>query len=296
MVRLVPALITGALILGCSQGADGGGDGAAGGKSGSDGAGGERGTGAERGPVKGVDLLFVVDDSGIVADEQKRLVDEFPRMMKILTSGDLNPDDGVQPGKDFTPITDMHLGVVSADMGLPGIQMSPTSGPECDGFGDDGVLRHSAEQSTGDFGLELGLSCLGADESGAYPPYLTFRPGDDSDAVANDLACMAAMGSVGCGIDMPLESSLKALWPADPVNLSDTQKDLGITFLHENQAPHLPAPGPTLRLTCIIPRALVPFISPSRAAVSSRSPGASGKTVWFGRFVRIPSPALWIAS
>ena len=42
---------------------------------------------------------------------------------------------------------------------------------------------------------------------------------------------MTALGTGGCGFEMQLEALLKALWPADPDNLTQEQKDLGTTFL-----------------------------------------------------------------
>src|SRR3954462_2244530 len=75
----------------------------------------ERASNTQRGPNQ-VDLLFVVDNSGSMAEEQATLGKELPRLVKVLTSGDLE-GDGEQ---DFKPV-DLHFGVVSTDLGAANI-------------------------------------------------------------------------------------------------------------------------------------------------------------------------------
>ena len=51
-----------------------------------------------------VDLLFVIDNSGSMREEQKALRAQFPKLVSLLTSG-------VRPNGDtFSPATDLHLG------------------------------------------------------------------------------------------------------------------------------------------------------------------------------------------
>ncbi len=177
--------------------------------------------------VEAVDILFVVDNSGSMAEEQQRLRDQLPRLITILTTGDMNPEDGITIAEDFPPAKNLHLGVVSTDMGLPGIQVSPDPEGKCGGFGDDGLFQHVQ--------FDPGLSC-----QASYPSFLSYiaPEGDDpnvllqrAEAVANDFACIATLGTGGCGFEMQLEAPLKALWPANPENMSSTQQGMGINFL-----------------------------------------------------------------
>jgi len=144
-----------------------------------------------------VDLLFVVDNSNSMKEEQGALRAAFPRLMNALTSGDRD-GDGVQ---DFPKVRDMHIGVVSTDLGLPGVDGIQN----CHGLGDDGILRNlpSAEA----------VGC-----SASYPHFLEFvADRDDPKLTAADFACIATLGTGGCGFEQPLESALKALWPSvDP--------------------------------------------------------------------------------
>jgi hypothetical protein len=185
-------------------------------------------------PVKTdiVDLLFVIDNSGSMKEEQARLCDALPRMLRILTSGDLDSEDngGVpEQGKDFPAVEDLHVAVVSTDMGLPGVEPSTDPEGKCRaGFGDNGFFQH-APNPAGD----PDLTC----PDGDYPLFLSYQQGQDIEKLAADLQCLTALGTGGCGYEMQLEAPLKALWPADPGNLTAEQKDLGITFLLDDP-PH----------------------------------------------------------
>src|ERR1700755_240137 len=63
--------------------------------------------------VDKVDLLFMVDNSNSMAGEQESLKVQFPKLITVLTSGERMPGDP----NPFPPAKDLHLGVVSSDMG-----------------------------------------------------------------------------------------------------------------------------------------------------------------------------------
>lgn len=160
-----------------------------------------------------VDLLFVVDDSNTMREEQAALRSEFPRLIKALATGDIDGDGT----PERSAVSDMHLGVVSSDMGLVGID----DVAKCQGFGDDGVLQHQPSPE---------IENCASD----YPPFLTFSAErDDVDATANDFACIATLGTGGCGFEQPLESALKALWPADDPFAGPHDGSNRITFLRD---------------------------------------------------------------
>ncbi|MCB9667611.1 MAG: hypothetical protein H6715_05800 [Myxococcales bacterium] len=174
-------------------------------------------------PADKIDVLFVVDNSFSMDAEQKALSAEFEAMIQILVTGDTDAD-GKQ---DNPPVTDLHLGVVTTDLGIGGLDVT---GPIC-GFsnrtegvpaalGDDGVL-----QTKGD---EKEPTC---EES--YPAFLAYACDDDECStpakesertqLAKDFACVANLGIGGCGLEQPLEAALKALSDpaaADPVTFT----------------------------------------------------------------------------
>jgi hypothetical protein len=140
-----------------------------------------------------LDLLIMVDNSNSMRDEQAALAAELPRMMEALLTGDLDGDG--QP--ELAPIEDVHVGVVSSDMGLVGIPGID----QCTGVGDDGVLR-TVETNTD--------TCERSTES-----FLHY----DADAAsradaANEISCRALLGVNGCGFEQQLEAMLKALTPS----------------------------------------------------------------------------------
>ncbi|MDW8361817.1 MAG: hypothetical protein RMK74_05420 [Myxococcales bacterium] len=145
-----------------------------------------------------VDVLFMVDNSNSMAEEQDSLSDQFPRLVRVLTSGDRN-GDGLQ---DFQPARSLHIGVISSDMGTGGFRV-----PTCNesNFGDDGRLR--------DWGRRRS-DCPAMPRTGRYETFLDYTPDINPDDAARDVTCIAAMGTGGCGFEQQLEAVLKAITPA----------------------------------------------------------------------------------
>jgi hypothetical protein len=155
---------------------------------------------AER-PIDKIDLLFVVDNSNSMADKQAALKAQFPKLISMLTSGQRSSGDP----SPFPPIRDLHVGVVSTDMGVPGVASLPGCDPN---GGDDGRLQHTPKPGAD-------ANCLPD-----YPAFLSYseglsdQPDTDRQQFANDFQCIATLGSGGCGFEEQLEAPLKALWPS----------------------------------------------------------------------------------
>jgi hypothetical protein len=147
--------------------------------------------------VDKLDLLFLVDNSGSMKEEQSALRDQFPKLIQVLTTGD-RMDGGDK--NDFPPVTDLHLGVITSDMGLIGID--DVKG--CMGFGDDGLLQNDPSPRI------AGCTAMA-------PKFVSYRadaPGNSPAKTAADFGCIADVGTDGCGFEQPLEATLKALWPS----------------------------------------------------------------------------------
>jgi len=156
---------------------------------------------AER--IDKVDLLFVVDDSESMQQEQAALRDQFERLVTTLASGEHLAPDGSVRGH-FAPVSNLHLGVVSSDMGLVGVEGVPSC---VNGLGGNGRLKTAGSPDVG------GCNAM-------YPNYLSFTEGGDPQQVANDFGCVATLGTGGCGYEQQLEAGLKALWPAMDIDPS----------------------------------------------------------------------------
>jgi len=129
-----------------------------------------------------VDLLFVIDNSMTMLQEQQNLASNFARLMQRLGA--------IQP-----PIESLHLGVVSTDLGAGPYTQGVGS---CKPGGDDGKLQHAPH----------GSGC-----AASYPKYLEGKPS----TLAQSFGCIAQLGSAGCGYEQQLESALRAL-TAQPEN------------------------------------------------------------------------------
>ena len=142
-----------------------------------------------------VDVLFMVDNSNSMTEEQTSLTEQLPRMVQVLATGDLD-GDGIA---DRPPVRDLHLGVVTSDMGTGGFTV-PTCADPVDG--DDGVLRIQGNTSIAGCGPN-------------YPSFVSFVPGvGDVATTAADFSCVAAAGIGGCGFEQQLEAVLKAVTPS----------------------------------------------------------------------------------
>ena len=150
--------------------------------------------------VDTVDLLFMVDNSNSMAQEQALLRAEIPRMITVLSSGDRDGDS--MP--DFTAVRSMHVGVITSDLGAGNVPAGEVV-PSCDpGLGDDGIMRNVSRGMGG---------CMAT-----YPQRVfTFTRGTDDPATfAAEIGCVADLGTGGCGFEQQLEATLKALSPASP--------------------------------------------------------------------------------
>ncbi len=141
-----------------------------------------------------MDVLFVIDDSPTMAKEQALLRHELPRMLNLLLAGGAG-DPAYEKSQLLIPrIQDLHIAVISADMGTS----TPLGVPGCSSTGDDGVLRRGQHcRDTPDFVWD-------------------YRGYHDPVQSALAVSCNTDLGAAGCSFAQPLEAMLKALSPADP--------------------------------------------------------------------------------
>jgi hypothetical protein len=159
--------------------------------------------------IRNVDILFVVEKSKSLVQQQVKLAAEIPRLVSALVTGYLNGKKELGQ-----PASSVHLGLVTSDLGLPGVEGADFPDWACFGEGDDGILQHKADPS-------LSSGCLED-----YPPYLEHTGKTDPNITAADFGCMLQVSPYGCPFKMPLEAALKALWSSEKREvtfLGDTQ-------------------------------------------------------------------------
>ena len=136
---------------------------------------------------RAVDLLFMVDNSSSMTALQQKLIASFPAFINELK--------GLPGG-----LPNLHIAVVSSSMGAgrnPSIYQCPPGG-------DQGIFQTKpvGGDSCARASLNAGQNFIIT--SGAGGPNFT---GDVSDV----FACIAALGSGGCGFEHQFESVLRAL-------------------------------------------------------------------------------------
>jgi hypothetical protein len=183
-------LVVVALVLGgctAESGRHGGGTGPGGGGAGGDGTGGGNGgtaggtgTGGGGGQQMDqgcgkMDILFIVDDSGSMSEEQTNLAANFPKFIDVLNA---YMTSGGAP-------LDYHVGLTTTSLseGLPPLPI-PIPIP----MGDDGALRNTAG---------CGLTRAWVERTDANP--------------AMEFSCVAKVGTDGSGQEQPLNAAKLAL-------------------------------------------------------------------------------------
>ena len=134
---------------------------------------------------RALDLLLVVDNSGSLAEEQASLAANLPALVNVLNTA---------PGG----LPDLHVGVVSTNVGTGGVQIggcSTATRPE----GDDGVLL-----TNGCPGLQATYLSDVRNPDGS-------RTRNYQGDLSSTLGCMVRLGTTGCGFEQPLEAMRRAL-------------------------------------------------------------------------------------
>ncbi|MBK6921108.1 MAG: hypothetical protein IPH07_27175 [Deltaproteobacteria bacterium] len=178
-----------------------------------------------------IDLLFVIDNSGTMAEEQLNLARNFPRLIERL--------ENLQDAEGNPIHPDVHVLVTTTDMGNPLCTAhqpdgySPAKGaPTTTGCN----ARIADFTGLGAHPVEVPEACTSVCPTDLAPAdaFLAFSPngtnvpevaprdidgdGAPDSAIAQTLACIGPQGIDGCGYEAQLESMLQALYPDAPWN------------------------------------------------------------------------------
>jgi hypothetical protein len=127
-----------------------------------------------------LDILFVVDDSRSMEEEQENLARNFPAFMNELRKLPGSPD--------------LHIGVITSDVGA-----GTLDGSGCTPGGRLGLLQGWDRGC----GLSAGSRFIADRDYGAERNY--------AGELADVFACMARVGARGCGYEHPLQATRLAL-------------------------------------------------------------------------------------
>ncbi len=132
-----------------------------------------------------LDILFLIDKSPTMADEQASLTANFPRFMQILSQ--------IEGG-----LPNVHIGVISQDIGAGGM----TVGGNCTGSGDNGNLL--AQPRVPGCTAPNGNFISDIENAGT-------RRKNYAGTLEDTFSCIATLGPTGCGFEQHLGSLTKAL-------------------------------------------------------------------------------------
>jgi len=229
-----------ATVVACSGTDNGGGSG--GGSSSSSGTGGNGGGGSNSCVNPGrMDLLLAIDNSRSMADKQQILARTVSDLVQGLVNPPCTDPTGAQPPtqpadpadacpsglvRAFTPLTDIHIGVISSSLGghgsdscAPNDQTSCGSGVTNTTNNDAGHLLSRLDACTaGQATTYLGKGFL------AWDPLQKLMPPGESqvnDNMGGGLAptlrdMVVGVGQIGCGYESQLESIYRFLVDPEP--------------------------------------------------------------------------------
>jgi hypothetical protein len=192
-----------------------------------------------------LDVLFMIDDSSSMASMQQKLAAQIPSFVSALEA---------LPGG----LPDIHIAVVSSDLGAPG---DSTTALGCTTVGDDGRFLVGASSLVGGSpsipgtGGTLGGVDAGASGCPGLAPGATFISNVGGVAnytgdLATVLGCMTALGDKGCGFEHQIASVARALGadgsPMPPQNAGFLRPDAELAIIFLSNEDDCSAPPSTL--------------------------------------------------
>jgi hypothetical protein len=150
-----------------------------------------------------IDILFMIDNSSSMTSMQQKLLAQLPTFMQVLQA--------LPNG-----LPNVHIAVVSSDMGAPGDSVSSIG---CTQYGDDGGFQSAARGACTSTTLSSGSNFISNVDN--MPNF--------TDPIEKVFQCIALLGSTGCGFEHQLASIDRALG-AD----GNAAPDSNANFLRDN--------------------------------------------------------------
>ncbi len=187
----------------------------------------------ENNAIDTVDLLMVVDNSNSMRENQTNIVAQLRPLIETLTSP---PDNNMDGRPDYPAVRDLHVGVVSTDLGTPGATVPGCANSD---VGDDGLLNpirngQALARHQPWTGAPMGFrpdDCMRPDQ---FPSFIAFSSGSTNVMqFTHDFHCNVALYVNGCGLEQPLEAAYRAVvWHRADDRPGNMDPNAG--FLREN--------------------------------------------------------------
>jgi hypothetical protein len=217
------------------------------------------GTGTPPPPMDALDIVFVVDDSGSMAEEQAMFATSVFHLINSLTAP--------RSGWPYAAVDDVRVAVVSSDMGvsadgaIPDEDVTPPSLQGYLSHGDDGSFQGSGADSVtiaggvipcegvagqcppgwecGAVDGEDGTFCLAPDGVGTVScpaldaPFAETTAADPNPSLGVDVACLSSLGTAGCGFEQQLASAARATQRDDQASFFRANAGLGVVIVSD---------------------------------------------------------------
>jgi hypothetical protein len=180
--------------------------------------------------ISKVDLLFAIDNSASMGDKEALLRDAVPDLIRRLVAplciDPENPDTVFGPSDkgacpkgelEFSPITDLHVGIVSSSLGGVGSGSCPAD------YADPSFP--SATWHMDDRGHLIARASKSSVQGDASFGFLAWKPDGTGDAerlVSDFQDLVVGVGEYGCGFEAQEESWYRFLIQPDPYATIDT--------------------------------------------------------------------------
>ena len=168
---------------------------------------------------RNLDLLFVIDQSLSMKNEQDALAANFQLLMEQITSSKYG-------------VPNVHIGVISTNLGVGPYSNLGGLGA-CGETGDGAILQNTPRPLDG----ETEASCTGPSDL-----FIIDVEGEDGQRIKNyqgdlteSFSCIARLGTQGCGFEQQLEAMRRALDGSVPENEGFLREDarLAIVFVSD---------------------------------------------------------------
>lgn len=162
-------------------------------------------------PQRALDVLFIIDDSPSMADEQDKLAEEVPRLVNLLLTGGIDTDNSMPVG-EFPAVESLHVAVVTPDLGYSTFPPTANEPPTLVNFNftptEACTERNNGNGLAGFMQVEGSRTMCTAQTPPENTLYLSFpEAGFTQQDFIDDVECITGQTD-GCGFEQQLEAIL----------------------------------------------------------------------------------------